>query len=74
MAFRGLQAESIAQGEVHKNIARDLESMVADPFEAWADGHRDRIRDSRKALVDGWLKGYEDAKYDVWCSFSSFFG
>lgn len=36
MAFRGLQAESAAQGRVHNNIAKELITLVADPFEDWA--------------------------------------
>ncbi|KAJ7890684.1 hypothetical protein B0H14DRAFT_3081767 [Mycena olivaceomarginata] len=33
MAFRGLQAESATQGQAHKAIAGELDSLVADPFE-----------------------------------------
>lgn len=40
MAFRGLQAESIAQGEAHKTVAKELHTLVADPFEGWAHGYR----------------------------------
>jgi hypothetical protein len=36
MAFRGLQAESATQGQAHKAIAGELDSLVADPFELWA--------------------------------------
>ena len=40
MSFRGLQAESAAQGEVHRAIAKELESLVVEPFEDWARGHK----------------------------------
>ena len=36
MAFRGLQAETAQQGGVHQAIARELDQLVADPFEKWA--------------------------------------
>lgn len=39
MAFRGLQAESAAQGKAHKSIAKELENLVADPFDEWARGY-----------------------------------
>lgn len=40
MAFRGLQAESVAQGEAHKAIAKELHTLVADPFNEWAQGYK----------------------------------
>ena len=40
MTFGGLQAESVAQGEVHRAIAKELETLVVDPFEDWARGHK----------------------------------
>ena len=40
MAFRGLQAESAAQGAVHLAIAKELHALVADPFEEWARGYK----------------------------------
>lgn len=42
MAFRGLQAESAAQGEAHRALAKEINTLVADPFEDWARGHRVR--------------------------------
>jgi hypothetical protein len=39
MAFRGLQAESETQGQVHKDISKDLRALVADPFSEWAHGY-----------------------------------
>lgn len=43
MAFRGLQAESAAQGQAHKSIAKELNTLVADPFEDWAQGYRVKL-------------------------------
>ena len=42
MAFRGIQAETAEQGSVHKSIARELQQLVADPFEEWAKGYHVR--------------------------------
>ncbi len=40
LAFRGLQAESAAQGQAHHTIANELATLVADPFEEWAEGYK----------------------------------
>ncbi|CAE6441078.1 unnamed protein product [Rhizoctonia solani] len=64
-AFQGLQAESAAQGNAHKNLAQELETMVADPFEHWAAGHAARVRDSHHVLLDGYIKNYEDKGVEV---------
>ncbi len=40
MTFRGLQSESAAQGQTHKNIAKELETLVVDPFDDWAKGYK----------------------------------
>lgn len=69
VAFRGLQAESVKQGEAHRGVARDLENLVADPFEAWAAHHEQRVMDSKRTLVDGWLRSYEEAAAEV-CLFA----
>lgn len=42
MAFRGLQNESAAQGEVHMSVAKELGELVAEPFSQWAAGHKVR--------------------------------
>ena len=42
MAFRGLQAETAQQGGAHKAIARELQQLVADPFEKWANTYHVR--------------------------------
>ena len=47
MAFRGLQAESANQGEAHKAIAKELHTLVADPFDEWAQGHKVRAGATR---------------------------
>jgi hypothetical protein len=46
MAFRGLQAETAEQGGAHKAIARELQQLVADPFEKWAKVYHVRHNDS----------------------------
>jgi len=40
MAFRGLQDESLAQGKVHREIARELQTLVAEPFDEWAEKYK----------------------------------
>jgi hypothetical protein len=50
MAFRGLQAETTQQGAAHKAIARELQQLVADPFEKWANVYHVRHNHSRASL------------------------
>lgn len=40
MTFRGLQDESAAQARIHRGIARDLQTLVADPFNNWAQDYK----------------------------------
>ncbi|KAL9713703.1 Rho-GTPase-activating protein 8 [Leucoagaricus gongylophorus] len=67
LAFRGLQAESTAQGQAHRSIAKELIILVADPFEEWSEGYkaRTRIRQSKTIMIGTWLKDYEQAREDV---------
>ncbi|KDR65726.1 hypothetical protein GALMADRAFT_260135 [Galerina marginata CBS 339.88] len=65
MAFRGLQAESIAQGQVHNNIAKELNTLVADPFEQWAESYKERLIQNKATVVDNWLRSYELAQGDI---------
>ncbi|KAJ1306794.1 hypothetical protein OPQ81_007780 [Rhizoctonia solani] len=64
-AFQGLQTESTAQGNAHKSLAQELDTMVADPFEHWAAGHAERIRDSRHVLLDVYIKNYEEKGAEI---------
>ncbi|KZT59900.1 hypothetical protein CALCODRAFT_466345 [Calocera cornea HHB12733] len=65
MAFRGLQRESVLQGEVHGAVAKDLETIVLDPFAEWAQGHAARVEESRQYLLDGAVKSYEQTSNEV---------
>ncbi|KAH9995488.1 hypothetical protein BJV77DRAFT_1059663 [Russula vinacea] len=65
MAIRGIQAETAEQGDVHKSIARELQHLVADPFEGWAKGYHERLQTSRSNVVDGYIKNYERAQAEV---------
>ncbi|KAJ7801733.1 hypothetical protein B0H13DRAFT_2259794 [Mycena leptocephala] len=65
MAFRGLQAESAAQGQAHKTIAAELDTLVADPFDQWAETYKDRLHQSRDSIIDYWLRSYEQAHGEV---------
>ncbi|KAG6890096.1 hypothetical protein C0995_012045 [Termitomyces sp. Mi166 len=64
-AFRGLQAESVVQGQAHRNIAKELDTLVADPFEQWAMGYAERIKSNKATVLDNWLKSYEQAHTEV---------
>ena len=64
-AFQGLQVESAAQGDAHKSLAQELENLVADPFENWAAGHAERIRETQHVLLDVYIKTYEEKGGDV---------
>jgi hypothetical protein len=63
--FHGLQRESIAQGEAHKALAKDLEELVVEPFKDWADKHARRVEDAKHGLLDGRLRVYEQTLVDV---------
>ncbi|KAA1468841.1 hypothetical protein DENSPDRAFT_795101 [Dentipellis sp. KUC8613] len=65
MAFHGLQAETVRQGEAHKAISTELHTLVADPFEGWANGYKERIRQSKSVMLDGYLRSYEHSQSDV---------
>ncbi|KAF8909412.1 hypothetical protein CPB84DRAFT_1743969 [Gymnopilus junonius] len=65
MAFRGLQAESVVQGQVHDNIAKELNTLVADPFDEWAQAYKQRLAQHKATVVDNWLKTYEQAHGEV---------
>ncbi|KAJ7583161.1 hypothetical protein C8J56DRAFT_791259 [Mycena floridula] len=65
MAFRGLQGESVMQAQAHRNIANELTQLVVEPFEEWAGGYRDRLKQSKLALLDNWLRSYEHSLAEV---------
>jgi len=50
MAFRGLQEESNAQGKIHRDISNDLQVLVADTFNEWAQGYKVYIQMPRVSL------------------------
>jgi len=63
--FRGLQRESIVQGEAHKALAKDLATLVVEPFKDWADKHAGRVEGAKRGLLDGRLSVYEQALVEV---------
>ncbi|KAK0497208.1 hypothetical protein EDD18DRAFT_1161108 [Armillaria luteobubalina] len=65
MTFRGLQDESAAQGQAHKSIAKELETLVVDPFDEWAQGFKERLRQRRHEDIDSWMKTYEQSHGEV---------
>ncbi|KIJ65674.1 hypothetical protein HYDPIDRAFT_175034 [Hydnomerulius pinastri MD-312] len=65
MAFRGLQAESAAQGQIHRDIAKDLQTLVAEPFNKWAQGYKERLASSKATALYTWVRSYEDAQKEV---------
>ncbi|KAH8093805.1 hypothetical protein BXZ70DRAFT_949249 [Cristinia sonorae] len=65
IAFKGIKEESMAQGSIHQTIATDLQTKIADPFEGWANGYKDRLLASRDNIVNGYLRSYERAQHEV---------
>ncbi|KAF5351573.1 hypothetical protein D9758_007222 [Tetrapyrgos nigripes] len=65
MTFRGLHAEAASQAQAHLNVAKELESLVVDPFDQWAQSYKARIRQSRGVVLEQWLKTYEGAHGEV---------
>ncbi|TFY73579.1 hypothetical protein EWM64_g10433 [Hericium alpestre] len=65
MAFRGLQAETVKQGEAHDSISKELISLVVEPFSKWAKGYKERIHQSRAAMLDGYTRSYEHSSSEV---------
>ncbi|KAF9072244.1 hypothetical protein BDP27DRAFT_1320622 [Rhodocollybia butyracea] len=65
MAFRGLQTESTTQGQMHHNISKELNSLVADPFAEWAKSYKERIMQSKGVVLSQWLYGYEHNQGEV---------
>ncbi|KAG8916646.1 hypothetical protein FRC01_002944, partial [Tulasnella sp. 417] len=59
VVFRGLQSESVVQGEAHLTVANTLQNDVSEPFEAWAYQHSDRIRATKADLLEEWIVQYE---------------
>ncbi|PPQ63306.1 hypothetical protein CVT24_006751 [Panaeolus cyanescens] len=65
MAFRGLQKESAVQGQIHATIANELSKLVADPFDDWAQGYKERLKQNKANVIDNWLRTYEQAQTEV---------
>ncbi|KAH9945710.1 hypothetical protein B0H21DRAFT_860177 [Amylocystis lapponica] len=65
ISFRGLKEEAIAQGKVHEAVAQELQTQVAEPFEKWAGGFKERLLHSKHNVLDGWMQSYEYAQGDV---------
>ncbi|EIW58644.1 uncharacterized protein TRAVEDRAFT_29154 [Trametes versicolor FP-101664 SS1] len=65
MAFRGLRAEAATEGALHESVAKELQTAVAEPFEKWAEGYKERLHGSKANLLDGWMYSYEVAQTEV---------
>ncbi|KAI6041923.1 hypothetical protein EDC04DRAFT_2665238 [Pisolithus marmoratus] len=65
MTFRGLQDESIAQGKIHREIAKDLQTLVAEPFNKWAQLYKEQLSSSKGQVLHTWVRAYEDAQKEV---------
>ncbi|KIK99806.1 hypothetical protein PAXRUDRAFT_822344 [Paxillus rubicundulus Ve08.2h10] len=65
MAFRGLQVESAAQGQIHRDIARDLQTLVAEPFNIWAQDYRERLSSSKATALNTWVRSYDESQKEV---------
>ncbi|KAF9218988.1 hypothetical protein BS17DRAFT_790309 [Gyrodon lividus] len=65
MTFRGLQAESVAQGHIHRDIAKDLQTLVAEPFNIWAQAYKERLSSSKATALNNWMRSYDDSQKEV---------
>ncbi|KAH9851942.1 hypothetical protein C2E23DRAFT_214849 [Lenzites betulinus] len=65
MAVRGLRDEAAAEGALHETVAKELQTAVADPFEKWAEGYKERLLTSKANVLDGWMYSYEIAHAEV---------
>ncbi|KAI0367057.1 hypothetical protein BV20DRAFT_1093145 [Pilatotrama ljubarskyi] len=65
MAFRGLREEAATEGALHESVAKELQTAVADPFEKWAEGYKERLLGSKANLLDGWMYSYELGQAEV---------
>ncbi|KAF8845130.1 hypothetical protein BDN67DRAFT_962064 [Paxillus ammoniavirescens] len=65
MTFRGLQAESAAQGQIHRDIAKDLRTLVAEPFNTWAQSYRERLSSSKATALNSWVRSYDESQKEV---------
>ncbi|KAI0820816.1 hypothetical protein BC628DRAFT_1329645 [Trametes gibbosa] len=65
MAFKGLREEAASEGALHETVARELQTAVAEPFEKWAEGYKERLLTSKANLLDGWMYSYEIAHTEV---------
>ncbi|KAG9312988.1 hypothetical protein JVU11DRAFT_6426 [Chiua virens] len=65
MTFRGLQAESAAQGQIHRDTSKDLQTLVVEPFHVWAQGYKERLSTSKATALNNWVRYYEDAQKEV---------
>ncbi|TFK94176.1 hypothetical protein K466DRAFT_6229 [Polyporus arcularius HHB13444] len=65
MAFKGMREETAAQGALHESVAKELATGVAEPFEKWAQGHKERLLTSKANMLEGWMYSYELAQAEV---------
>ncbi|KAI0693202.1 hypothetical protein C8T65DRAFT_668442 [Cerioporus squamosus] len=65
MAFKGMRDETAAQGALHESVAKELATGVAEPFEKWAQGHKERLLASKANMLEGWMYSYELAQAEV---------
>ncbi|KAI0664187.1 hypothetical protein C8Q70DRAFT_1049696 [Cubamyces menziesii] len=65
MAFKGLREEASAEGAIHESVAKELQTAVAEPFEKWAEGYKERLLASKANMLDGWMYSYEIAQTEV---------
>ncbi|KAH9935934.1 uncharacterized protein BXZ73DRAFT_89427 [Epithele typhae] len=65
MAMKGLREATIAQGLLHETVAKELIVDVAEPFEKWAENHKNRLLDSKANTLEGWVYSYEHDSAEV---------
>lgn len=65
MTFRGLQEESVSQGKAHQAVASELNTLVAAPFDDWSRNYKERLLETKRNVLDSWVRGYEQAQGEV---------
>lgn len=58
-------AQSVAEGRTHFNAAQALDKQVAKPFANWSKQHEDRVLESKRVSLDGWVASWESQKAEV---------